>query len=679
MTYDSSLFNLDETAAYIRLFDALVGHNLLLAANPPHFTILAATPQRLRDVGMTKEDVVGKPLFEAHPGNATDPTDNGANNLRTSLDHVLRYKEMHQLPVQRYDLPNEQGGFSEKYWRASNRPVLNDKGEVAYIIHTAEEITTQIKAAQRELQLEGVEKIFSLFMHAPIVVGLVNGDDYVLELANEEAFKLWGKGPEQIIGKPILEGLPELGGQGIVDMFDQVRRSGKPYTAQEVPVTSIVNGRKELHYFNLVYQPYYDKNSTKATGVFTISNDVTEQVLDRQKLREKETALEAALEQVRLSKEAAELGTFDMDLEKGTLHWDERCRTLFGISHQAPVSYEKDFALGLHPDDRERILKVIDQLFVKSISNGNYDVEYRTVGAEDGVVRWVRAKGKVYFNAADKPVRFIGSVLDITEKVMAIQKIESLVEERTKELAQANETLQVINKELQRSNANLEEFAHAASHDLKEPVRKIHFFTNQLKSQLKPQLNEAELRSFGRIENATERMGNLIDDLLLYSHVSQRPHSMEAVELSEQVKRVLEDLELDIQEKKAIINVAGLPVVYGQRRQLQQLFQNLISNALKYSKAEEPPRIDITASEWEENRCAYHVISVKDNGIGFNEEYAEKIFQMFTRLHGRNEYSGTGVGLSIVKKVVEHHNGFIRVESREKQGSLFKIYLPVHA
>lgn len=677
MTYDSSLSNLDEKAAYIRLFDALVGHNLLLAADPPYFTILAATPQRLRDVGMTKEEVIGKPLFEAHPGNATDPTDNGANNLRTSLDHVLRYKEIHQLPVQRYDLPDEQGGFSEKYWRASNRPILNSEGEVAYIIHTAEEITTQIKAAQRELQLEGIEKIFSLFMHAPIVVGLVNGEDYVLELANEEAFKLWGKGPEQIIGKPILEGLPELKEQGIIDMFDQVRRSGKPYTAQEVPLTSIVNGREELHYFNLVYQPYYDKNSAKATGVFTISNDVTEQVLARKKMEEKEAALETALEQVRLSKEAAELGTFDMDLEKGTLHWDERCRILFGISHQTPVSYEKDFVLGLHPDDRERILKVIDQLFVKSVSNGNYDVEYRTIGAEDGVVRWVRAKGKVYFNAADKPVRFIGSVLDITEKAMAIQKIESLVEERTKELAQANETLQVINKELQRSNANLEEFAHAASHDLKEPVRKIHFFTNQLKSQLKSHLNEAELHSFGRIENATERMGNLIDDLLLYSHVSQRPHTTEYVDLNEQIKRVLEDLELDIQEKKAIINVDKLPPVHGHTRQLQQLLQNLISNALKYCKADQPPRIDIRSSGATESGKDYHLVEFSDNGIGFDPEYADKIFQMFTRLHGKSEYSGTGVGLSIVKKVVENHNGFIRVESAVGEGSVFKIYLPI--
>ncbi len=677
MSYDSSLSNFVEKTAYLRLFDALVGHNLLLEANPPLFTILAATPERLRDVGMTKEAVIGKPLFEVHPGSPIDPTDNGANNLRSSLNHVLRYRETHHLPVQRYDLPDEQGVFTEKYWRASNRPVFNGNGEVAYIIHTAEEITAQIKSAQQEIQMEGVEKIFSLFMHAPVVVGLVNGKDHVLELANEAAFKLSGKQPQEIIGKPIIESLPELGGQGIIELFDQVRISGKAFTAQEVPLALLVKGRKELHYFNLVYQPYYEKNRKHASGVFTISYDITEHVLARKKLEEKEAALEAALEQVRLSKEAAELGTFDMNLENGDLHWDDRCRILFGISHHNPVSYEKDFVQGLHPADRERILKVIEQLFVKSISNGNYDVEYRTVGAEDGVVRWVRAKGKVYFNAAEKPVRFIGSVLDITPQVDARRRIENLVDERTAELAQANETLQNINKELQRSNANLEEFAYAASHDLKEPVRKIHFFTNQLKSQLGAHLKGAEVHSFNRIEKATERMRNLIDDLLLYSHVSQRPLAKESVNLNQKIQNVIEDLELDIAEKNATVHVDKLPNVNGYRRQLQQLFQNLVSNALKYSRPGVLPSIHISAEKIVDNGKIYDGIMVQDNGIGFEPEYADKIFQMFTRLHGKNEYSGTGVGLSIVKKVVENHNGLIRVKSTPGEGSTFSVLLPL--
>ena len=172
-------------------------------------------------------------------------------------------------------------------------------------------------------------------------------------------------------------------------------------------------------------------------------------------------------------------------------------------------------------------------------------------------------------------------------------------------------------------------------------------------------------------------MGNLIDDLLLYSHVSQRPHETEIINLKETVDRVLEDLELDIAEKNAIIAVGKLPEVQGYRRQLQQLFQNLMSNALKYGNIDVVPRIDISATEITENGKAYNLLVVKDNGIGFEQKYADKIFQMFARLHGKAEYSGTGVGLSIVKKVVENHNGFIKVESTPGKGSMFMIGLPV--
>jgi hypothetical protein len=151
---------------------------------------------------------------------------------------------------------------------------------------------------------------------------------------------------------------------------------------------------------------------------------------------------------------------------------------------------------------------------------------------------------------------------------------------------------------------------------------------------------------------------------------------MEPVDLNEKVKQALEDLDLDIEEKGAVVNVGQLPVVKGYRRQLQQLFQNLISNAVKYSKEDVPPRIEISAGEVERAGRRYHLIQVADNGIGFEQEYEDKIFQMFSRLHGKQEYSGTGVGLSIVKKVVENHDGFIKVASEPGIGSNFGICLP---
>lgn len=230
--------------------------------------------------------------------------------------------------------------------------------------------------------------------------------------------------------------------------------------------------------------------------------------------------------------------------------------------------------------------------------------------------------------------------------------------------------------ELERSNQHLEEFVHAASHDLKEPIRKILVFNTVLKKQLTNRLQESELATFERIEKASHRMESLINDLLLFSHVSQVPHEKEDIDLNETIKQVMEDLDLDIQQKQVIIKTNTLPVVKGYRRQLQQLFQNLISNSIKYGHSERQVEIVITAGPGNDTGQKLHLIEIADNGIGFEQHYADKIFQMFTRLHGKSEYSGSGVGLAIVKKVIENHKGAIIAESKPGHGSTFKVMLP---
>jgi light-regulated signal transduction histidine kinase (bacteriophytochrome) len=245
-------------------------------------------------------------------------------------------------------------------------------------------------------------------------------------------------------------------------------------------------------------------------------------------------------------------------------------------------------------------------------------------------------------------------------------------------------------EELKRSNQSLEDFAHAASHDMKEPLRKITTFTSRLKTKLAERLDETDTGIIDRIVTAAERMRLLVDDLLEFSYVSERPRAMESVDLNEKVKKVLADLDLPIEEKGARFNVGQLPTIQGNRRQLQQLFYNLISNALKYSKPGTPPEISIhsrivIASEVsasiklpvDQEDKIFYLIEITDNGIGFEQEYAEQIFRMFQRLHGKAEYSGTGVGLSIAKKVTENHNGYIWATSKINVGSTFHILLPV--
>jgi light-regulated signal transduction histidine kinase (bacteriophytochrome) len=314
----------------------------------------------------------------------------------------------------------------------------------------------------------------------------------------------------------------------------------------------------------------------------------------------------------------------------------------------------------------------------KTDSNNLFEYEFRVL-LQDNKVRWVRSRGMTYQNQSLEISKIFGVVQDITSQKVYEEELNREVRQRTLELENKN-------RELLRSNENLEEFAHAASHDLKEPIRKIRFFTDRLKDQLTERITEEEKQTFRRIDNASERMGALIDDLLLYSHISQRPVEMEEVDLEQKLSKVLEDLELDIQEKNAIISIGALPKVKGYRRQLQQLFQNLVGNALKYSKPGVAPLITVHASivpgdepsiGQNGSRTKYHLIEVTDNGIGFDPAESERIFQMFQRLHGNAEYRGTGVGLSIVKKVAENHNGKVEAEGRPGEGATFKVYLPV--
>jgi signal transduction histidine kinase len=317
-------------------------------------------------------------------------------------------------------------------------------------------------------------------------------------------------------------------------------------------------------------------------------------------------------------------------------------------------------------DAKDMVGSSVLELIPENKDNGFFD--YFCNVLEKGVPE----RQQSYFASTNFNGWFDFTIVPISGDVLVVttQDITTLKENQL--------SLEQTVQELKRSNEHLEEFVHAASHDLKEPIRKIRFFTDKLKEQLQGQLGENEIRSFSKIENASQRMGGLVEDLILYSHVSQRPREKESVDLNIQLQKIVEELELDIQEKGARVHIGILPQVRGYRRQLQQLFQNLVSNALKYSMDGQAPEIAVTAESSELDGISYHVIIVHDNGIGFEQKHSEKIFQIFFRLHGTSSYSGTGVGLSIARKVAENHNGFIRVSSRPKKGATFKVYLPVN-
>lgn len=247
--------------------------------------------------------------------------------------------------------------------------------------------------------------------------------------------------------------------------------------------------------------------------------------------------------------------------------------------------------------------------------------------------------------------------------------------------------LQKSIRELQRSNQNLEEFTRAASHDLKEPIRKIQIFTDRLKHSLRNSMDNTAQDIFNRMENAATRMRTLIDDLLEYSHVTAELLPAEPVDVNEVLQQVISDLEIMIDESGAIIECEDLPVIMGYRRQLQQLFLNLINNSIKYHKPDINPHIyihsqfikgaetdlDIPEADLE---TTFLKVEVSDNGIGFDQKDAEKIFDVFIRLHNNKQYAGTGIGLSIATKVMENHKGYIFASGVRNQGATFTLLFP---
>jgi signal transduction histidine kinase len=235
-------------------------------------------------------------------------------------------------------------------------------------------------------------------------------------------------------------------------------------------------------------------------------------------------------------------------------------------------------------------------------------------------------------------------------------------------------------EELKKSNSGLEEFAYAASHDLQEPLRKINYFSERLRNGIGHTLSTDENKMFDRIENAARRMSLLINDLLTYSQITRHKPAFQTASLDAIVQQVLSDLETTISLKKATVTTSALPEIKGDPIQLHQLFQNLLSNSLKYSKSDVPPIITIACPEVSKiiNGAVkkFYQIIVSDNGIGFAQENAERIFKVFQRLHGQSEFPGTGVGLAIVQKVVENHNGFIHAEGQPDIGATFTILFP---
>jgi signal transduction histidine kinase len=602
--------------------------------------------------------IIGTPVLAALPELINQPFPQLLENVyQTGVEYHGFESQAHLI---------RDGKLTECYFNFVYAPLKNDSGEVAGIIMVAAEVTNLVKA-KKALE-ESDKKYRDLIANATVATAIYAGKEMTVQLANDAMLKLWGK-DTSVIGKPLKDAVPELDGQPFYKLLLDVYTTGVTYHSNEDRAELVVDGQLQSFYFNFTYKALYD-SSGSIYGVLNMAVDVSDTVKAKIEINNTE-------ERWRIALESAELGTWDYFPLTKQFICSARTKELFGLPANAKPSFET-LMNAVHVRDRERLRLEFSKVFDPKY-DGKYRVEYAVIGINDKKERWQRATGQAFYGADGAAYRLTGTVLDITDRKRIEEALEERVNLRTSELLNAN-------KELERSNLELEQYAYVASHDLQEPLRKILVYTDLLKDSAM-RFGFPEQARLDKIMSSAQRMSYLIQDLLNFSRLLKSENIFSDVNLNQIIRNVIEDFELKIQETHATITVDALPVIEASSQQMNQLFYNLISNALKFRKEGQPPELKITASvvsrrESENYKdinpaLTYFDISLSDNGIGFNAKYTAHIFEIFKRLHTRSKYEGTGIGLALCRKIARNHKGDIYAESFEGKGSVFHVLLPL--
>ena len=739
------------------------------------------------------KDMIGLKHPQAYGAKAKDVWGELWHEIGPMLNSVLKDGDSFLLENHPFTL-NRKGYDEQCYFTFSYSPVFNDRHVEGIFVSVNE--TTELILNNQNLRRLRDKQLKNLFVQAPIALSILRGPDHVIEVANDEILKLWGKTSEEIMNKPVFEAIPEARNQGYEDLLNGVFTTGKQVVIHESPLTLIRYGKQEDFFIKLTYEALREEDGT-ISGIMVLADEVTEQVTARRQIEESEMRQRIAIE-------AAQIGTFDLDLQQSEFKFSDRLANIFGYSESKGLT-RKDLLERIHPDDANHRVEAHERAFKTS----TLSYEARILWP-DNSVHWFRANGKVVYDKQSKPWRMFGTALDITDQKTESERLEMLVEWRTVKLKEQHEELkrseeryhkmveevqdyaiilldkdgiiqnwnkgaekikqyreeEVIGRsfhifylpkdraiglpdkllkeaakngravhegwrlrkdqtrfwgstaitalhddnsnvigfskvtrdlterkesedrlhdyteELESQNQELEQFAYVASHDLQEPLRKIQTFSEIIHTNL--QNTEIVEKYLEKVDSSAKRMSELIKAVLNYSRLSKDGHQTTDVVLNTILKNVTQDFELLIQEKNAVIESEPLPVVKGIPHHLNQLFTNLIGNSLKFT--ERNPIIKITSRSVRREQVLNNLLNLKganyievaftDDGIGFDPQFEKQIFTMFQRLHGKHEYSGTGIGLAICKKIMENHGGHITARSEEGKGATFYVYFP---
>lgn len=391
----------------------------------------------------------------------------------------------------------------------------------------------------------------------------------------------------------------------------------------------------------------------------TIRQKQADEAKSKFALREATRLSKQISERFRLAADSSSAGIWDWDITTDKVYYSDRFKELLGYEpNEWPHTFEA-FKKALHKKDRDRTLEKLSA----SLNHGEpYDITYR-LRLKSGKYRWFMARGKVLRDSSGQAYRMAGSIADIHQRVQAEKQLENLNKSLENKVAQRTAKLKAINEEL-------ESFSYTVSHDLRAPLRAINGYASFLIKRDTGNLNQEQIRFLNTIQENVEKMGDLIDDLLLYSRMGRAKLHRVNVNMNQLVDEVFSELRVEGQDFE--YEVDSLPDAPVDRALIKRVWANLIANAIKYSAHLDKPLITVGCNQ-SSNAYQYWV---KDNGAGFEMKYASKLFGMFQRLHTDEEFEGTGVGLAIVKRLVLKHGGEVSAESEIDKGATFYFTIP---
>ncbi len=651
-------------------------------------------------------DMVGRPIFEIFSDSSTE---HEIGTVKASLQQVLSTREPHQKDRLRYDLPASDSNRTSavRYWQGYNIPVLDEGGQIQYIIQRVRDVTEAVANEARLAELEAQERerqdqaeqrlnlLQTLLTQAPVAMALFQGDELVVTSANQLICSIWSRSNEQVVGRPLLEAMPELEGQGFDDLLQKVLVTGVPYHGQETPAQLLRDGKPQTGYFNFTYQAVRNEQE-EIIGVVNVAAEVTEQVATRQVMEEGQrkgqvlnkalTTSNDALRSTNKKLEASQGGMAELneELEKRvTLHirrGEQQAQTFDAI-----LAALQDFVFALDTQGRftyanRRLLDLLRISLNEIIDKTFHELPYPADQANQLMheVAQVVTTGKPLTNEIPftSPAGDLGYYEYIFQPVLNDQQRVVAVAGSTRDITlrkQSEENLRVKNQELTTINTDLDNFIYNASHDLKAPISNIEALLDALLRTLPSDSREDDRtqRITDMMQKSVERFKRTIANLTEVVKL-QKDNSEAAVEID--LAKVVQEVRLDMQPLirssgvQLTVDLEECPTVHFSRKNLRSVVYNLLSNAIKYRSPERASVVSLRS----ECISEYDLLTITDNGLGMDPGRRDQLFGMFKRFHDHVE--GSGIGLYMVKKIVENAGGKIEVSSTLDEGATFQVY-----